>query len=86
MNILKDIKEIIINQKIPVITNNIFYLVILFGIFCFISGLIGGYVLNTYLIYNSLYELINNNGILIFDDKYYRFIEIDINNMYGNYD
>ena len=75
-------EQIINNRKIEVTTNKIYKIIILFGIFCFISGCFLGYSITGYMLYNNLSDIIYNNGILIFDDKYYRFIEVypNINN------
>ena len=75
-------EQIINNRKIEVTANKIYKIIILFGIFCFISGLFLGYSITGYMLYNNLSDIIYNNGILIFDDKYYRFIEVypNINN------
>ena len=70
------IDKIIINKSIQITPSYIYKLILIFGLICFISGLIGGYILNIHLMYNQFYDLINNHGILIFDDKYYKFIEI----------
>ncbi len=70
------LKQIINNRNIEVTPKGIYKLIIIFGILCFIAGSLFGYTLTVYIIYNQLSNLIYNNGILIFDDKYYRFIEV----------
>lgn len=70
------IKQIINNRNIEVTPKNMFILILIFGLLLFISGFLLGYVMVSDVIYNKLYNLINNNGYLIFDDKYYRFIEV----------
>lgn len=73
---MENIQQIINNRSIEVTPKNIFKLIILFGILLFIAGFFLGYVITSHFIYESMYNLINNNGLLIFDDKYYRFIEV----------
>ena len=79
-------KEIINNRKIEITTTKIYKLIILFGIFCFISGYFLGFSITGYILYNNLSDIIYNNGILIFDDSYYRFIEVypTIENLFDN--
>lgn len=69
--------QIINNRSIEVTPKNLYKLIVLFGLLLFIAGFTCGYTLHTHLIYESLLILINNNGVLIFDDKYYRFIEVN---------
>ena len=78
-------KQIINNRNIEVTPKRIYKLIILFGILCFFAGFISGYITIKYILYNELANLIYNNGILIFDDKYYRFIEVypTLNNLFN---
>jgi hypothetical protein len=68
--------QIINNRNIEITPKKIYKLILFFGLLCFIGGAILGYTITSYIIYNNLSNLIYNNGILIFDDKYYRFIEV----------
>ena len=78
------LEQIINNRKIEVIPKNIYKLVLIFGLLCFISGFFLSYVIMGYYINNLLGNLIYNNGFLIFEDKYYRFIEVypTLNNLF----
>ena len=69
-------KQIINNRNIEVTPNKIYKIIIIFGIFCFFTGFISGYITIKYILYNELSNLIYNNGMLIFDDNYYRFIQV----------
>ena len=69
-------EQIINNRQIEITPKNLYKLILIFGILCFISGLLLGYVITGYYVNNILSNLIYNNGFLIFDDKYYRFIEV----------
>ena len=68
--------QIINNRNVEITPKKIYKLILFFGLLCFIGGCILGYTITSYIIYNNLSNLIYNNGILIFDDKYYRFIEV----------
>ena len=70
------IKEIITNKQIEITPKNMYKVIIIFGILCFISGCLMGYSITGYIIYERLCSVIYGNGILIFDDNYYKFIEI----------
>ena len=70
------LEQIINNRNIEVTPKKIYKLILIFGLLCFIAGCILGYTITSYIIYNQLSDLIYNNGILIFDDKYYKFIEV----------
>lgn len=70
------IKEIINNRTIEITPKKIYNLILIFGCLCFIIGCLLSYCIVTYILYNNLSDIIYNNGILIFDDKYYRFIEV----------
>ena len=82
---MEKIQQIINNRSIEVTPKKMFNLILIFGFVLFISGVILGYTLHSYLIYESIYNLINNNGILIFDDKYYKFVEVFPNMEYLNF-
>ena len=79
-------EQIINNRKIEITPNKIYKLIILFGIFCFISGCFFGFSITGYIIYEKLCTIIYSHGILIFDDNYYRIIEVypTITNNYLN--
>lgn len=82
---MENVKQIINNRKIEGTSKNIFILIIIFGLLLFISGFFLSYVIITDVMYNKLYDLINNNGYLIFDDKYYKFIEVYPNMEYSKF-
>ena len=74
------VKEIINNRLIKITPKNIYHLIIFFGIIWgliwFVIGCIAGYTLTIYILYNQFANLIYNHGTLIFDDRYYKFIEV----------
>lgn len=68
-------QKIINNRRIEIYPKEIYKWFLAFGLICMIIGFFTCYTIYNYYMYSSLENLIINNGILIFDDKYYRFIE-----------
>ena len=75
-------EKIINNRTVEVYPKEIYKYFLIFGLLCMIFGFFTCYTIHSYYIYTSLENLIINDGLLIFDDKYYRFIETTPNLTY----
>ena len=68
--------KIIHNRTIEVTPKNIYNSIILLSIVIFILGFMIGYFTSQQIYYEKIINVINNQGLLIVDEKYYRIIEV----------
>lgn len=73
------INYIIKNNNIKITPKYIFKFIIMLAVVTFIGGFTLGYITASNIIYDGLYDLIENNRILLFNDKFYTIKEIILN-------